>query len=360
MINTNFNTQSANHNKGGSFNISQNRQDGGGQVILGLQAGQRRFGANMAATPADVKTRLLNLRLAVDEANENAKEAHNNRVGLTPIQEARRSEAERQAENVSSTLDKLRYIESRIPRFHKREFVPTSSLSPDGRPTFNANDSAVASGFLTEGKHTMQLSIGNEHFNLSFTVSSTDTVLDVQQRIADEINSLLNNNVYASVVKDSDTGESRLFVNFRKSAVREAEGPRTGMVGTSATSQHKNLTVTCPMGHEAGIVAMWLGLDHGFDEEHGFLKMLNRLRLNDGINMLDIFLWENGDIVAINWDLFEDYKFLERSYFENQSELSFEQTMQAFLENFNAMQKIDKILDEEGLDNEGSLYEIII
>ena len=349
----NVSMQGINTQQSNSLNVLQNRHNR--QGMTALHVGQRR-GTNISSTPIAIKTQLLNLRYAAD-GTTNQKGKTRSLGGLTPIREIAKSEETRRAENLTNLRDKLRYIESRIPQFHQREIVPSGSLDNGTIPSFSANDLAVESGFMSIGKHNMSLTVGNQSFDISFSVSATDTVLDVQQRIADEINALLHDDVYASITHNSETGESSLFVNFRKSAVRDAFG--NDSYGTSRSNQFMNLSITSTeTGQQATELLMEIGRDHGFDQLHGFNNLLNDFLNTFNLRLDDVFLFERGELVGVNWDIFEPHELLGGEWFENQSELSWQETMSAFLENFNAMEKIDKLIAEEGLDEKGLFFEI--
>jgi|GEM_PF-4205081 len=269
---------------------------------------------NKGTTPVTMKTQLLNLRAEDNRPSQ--------RPIFTPLREIAKSEAaKREEEQNSKTLttlrDKLKYIESRIPKFHQREIILNE---------------------LQEGKHNMSLSIGNQNINLSIKISDTDTIQDVQQRIADEINALQHNDVYASIFQDSETNETRLFVNFRKTTVRDAIG--NDSYGTSAVSPFMNLNITsAETGQQTAQLLMEVGRDHGFDSLHGFAMLLTDFQIS-----AEMLIWERGEIVGVNWDIFEEDELLDKERLEEQSELVWRENMDAFLERYGEGRVVDRLL----------------
>jgi hypothetical protein len=102
-----------------------------------------------------------------------------------------------------------------------------------------ANASAVTSGF-DWGAQSMSLNVGNRQFDFNFTVSATDTNRDVQQKMADAINSRNTGSqasgVSARVALDSKTGESRLIIESSQTGVNNAGQPNFTLTGTSGNA----------------------------------------------------------------------------------------------------------------------------
>jgi hypothetical protein len=87
----------------------------------------------------------------------------------------------------------------------------------------NATQLASAAGFEV-GSHHIALNIDGRQFDFNFNVSATDTVREVQQRIANAVNNR-NIGVTASVDRDSAAGTSALVFQSRESGVANEGQP---------------------------------------------------------------------------------------------------------------------------------------
>jgi hypothetical protein len=87
-----------------------------------------------------------------------------------------------------------------------------------------ASANAAGAGGFTAGSHQMTLQSGGRSFNVSFNVSQTDTVRDVQNKMASAINST-NSGVRASVSFNNDTGESTIVLQSERTGVERANQP---------------------------------------------------------------------------------------------------------------------------------------
>jgi|GEM_PF-5460732 len=65
---------------------------------------------------------------------------------------------------------------------------------------------------------------------------------------------------------------------------------------------------------------------------------------------LELLIFYEGEVVGINWDMFEEIEMDEANRQSSQDEISWENIMNTFIENFNAQEKIDKLIENEGLD----------
>ena len=88
---------------------------------------------------------------------------------------------------------------------------------------------ATEAGF-TQGANQMSLNVGGRQFDFSFNVTATDTVRDVQQRIASAVNSR-NIGVSASVVFDQEAGTSALNLHSRDTGVDREGQPNFTVSG---------------------------------------------------------------------------------------------------------------------------------
>ena len=191
MLNANLTTQSTNPHLNNPVNILQSRQKPNP-----LQAGKRHLGRNMSPISSDLKSLFLQLRLASDDM-------------LASIMEAR-------AEGLLSMDPR------QSPHLRMIITAPGGTISPpegsfDQRFDFAASDLAKNSGY-TLGTNTLSMKIGGSHrFEFTFNVSETDTLQEIQQKIADAINAWNGINIFANVTVDEVTGASVLAVEFSAS-----------------------------------------------------------------------------------------------------------------------------------------------
>lgn len=90
------------------------------------------------------------------------------------------------------------------------QIIQTAATQKNKGASLTANKSAIANGF-SSGTQSMKLTVGNKSFNIGFSVASGDTNKDVQEKIAESINSK-NAGVKAYVEHDSKNNKSSLVV----------------------------------------------------------------------------------------------------------------------------------------------------
>ena len=114
------------------------------------------------------------------------------------------------------------------------DVIQTAAAQRNEGSGLAASDLAADSGFDV-GNHHIQLNVGGRQFDINFTVSDTDTVRDVQQRVANAINARTTTGVQASVNFNSDTGESSLVLQSAQTGV-----DRSGMPNFTLNSNAGN------------------------------------------------------------------------------------------------------------------------
>ena len=315
MLYTNFNVQNTNIRLSSHRNVFKSGQNN--QAVSVLQAGGRR-GNNTSSVPPALKAHLLKMCLAADDMQNSIKNMRNAIHGYTVIQEIAQTEAARQAENLNSFIERLRYVESHIPRFTRFDIAFWNYLKRSNfEASVSANDLAAASGYINIGDYKITLNIGIKSIDVYFSVSPEDTIRDIQQIIANEVNAMQNNDFFASISYDSETGKSILSVHVRKSAVTANTGPIY-------------ITSSDP-GFQLSVHRNW-------DEERALFNLLEKFDMGP-LLLTNVFTFcpVHGVLNGVNWDIFEPHELLGGPRFKNQSELAWQEAMRAFLENFNAM-----------------------
>jgi len=225
------------------------------------------MGVNMANTPQSFRTSVLDLRRGAD----------NLRASLNTMRSVADSPF-RNWEVRSSDNNILQINQGTIPRTSaagivgRNNTVEVLQLATAQRNEGNALVSsalAADSGF-TVGENRFSINMGTRQFDFNFTISETDTNRDVQQRIANAVNSR-NIGVTAQVTTDSNAGTSMLVFASRETGVNVAGQP--------------NFTVNDGMG---GAIAILGGnqittqaQDAQFRVNRGFTGALQTARTND-------------------------------------------------------------------------------
>ena len=81
----------------------------------------------------------------------------------------------------------------------------------------NSNASATEAGF-SEGSHHITMNVNGREVDIRFDVSASDSVGDVQRKMANAINNS-NSGIKASVSLDEDTGKSSLIIESKETGV---------------------------------------------------------------------------------------------------------------------------------------------
>ena len=173
-----------------SINIIQHKgNDQSGPI---LQAGQRRFGRNISFVSSVFKAQLLQLRQAAEITNE-------------AINRLRESVFNKSSKRIDDLYEND-IVTNNIPLFRMLIFHESQINS-------KPNDLAIKAGF-TAGNNYLSLRVGIMRFEYSFFISGTETVKEVQQRIADAINAWNGVSVFANVTINEKTGHSELAFEF--------------------------------------------------------------------------------------------------------------------------------------------------
>ena len=97
------------------------------------------------------------------------------------------------------------------------QIIQAAAAQKNTGKSLTANKSAISEGF-SSGSQSMNLTVGNKSFNIGFSVASGDTNKDVQEKIAEAINSK-NAGVKAYVEYDSKNNTSSLVVESTDTGV---------------------------------------------------------------------------------------------------------------------------------------------
>ena len=232
FINNNFNSI------GSNWWNTNNTGFGNNNLMAGLMPSMP--GINSSNTPANFRNSFMNVR----NSAESLRTSLHNMMGVgrnanSPFNVSR---------PVSNTPDAMRitgFDSNRLRNTNMNDFtVEVTQVAQAQRnegTALTANSSAVSAGFST-GNNQMSINIGNQQFDINFNVSSTDTVRDVQQRIAGAINSR-NIGVSARVDFSSSAGTSALVLESRETGVNNSGQPNFTVSGSSvATLGVNNVT----------------------------------------------------------------------------------------------------------------------
>lgn len=213
MINTNFNPNNANWWSGAGNNAAA------GQASA--PAAGSPFGANNANTTPAQRESLLGLRRSAELLNEslNFMRGIGSRNSSSPM-------INRQAE--SSDTDVLTILAGAANNRSQQQnmSVEVIQLAQTQRNEGNAlssNTLASSAGF-TVGNNQMSVTVGERQFDFNISISATDTVQDVQQRIASAVNAR-NIGVTASVNANQGQGTSALVLQSSESGRNNDDGP---------------------------------------------------------------------------------------------------------------------------------------
>ena len=271
----------------------------------GMQTAQPRFGANMRPTTQAFKAQLLQMRIATGNmletigslrsvALEAAKDVHSSRIDPTNTD----------------------YPQIRHSRPFGRRIIAHYSETGlragqcEGRPS-DAADSAVDAGFNL-GNNRLMLNMNGHSFEFTFNVSETDTLGNVQQKIADAINEWNGHTIFATVTTDSKTGSSILAVEYCFSILDE-NGSMSGGVAISSGGRYEALFTDAKHDYERSKENFDRFFNNSSANWRRFLDNGRRLDFNDTTDS-QVAMQLQHDIIKLG-------------------------TMRAFVENFNEMLK---------------------
>lgn len=223
MINTSFNVAGSNWWAPGVGST-------GGAVNAPANPFANVSGNNMA--PAGLRNSLLGLIQTADLLSQSLRymQGIGSRNAGTPFQNQR---------PVSGNTDVLQIVSSGTNRLAQRDMTVDVQQIAQGQrnegTARTATQNAREAGF-TAGSHHLGIQIGERTFDISFTVSATDTVQSVHQRIANLVNNR-NIGVQASVVT-TGTGanaQSQLVLESRETGANQQFTITESRVGNAAT-----------------------------------------------------------------------------------------------------------------------------
>jgi hypothetical protein len=113
------------------------------------------------------------------------------------------------------------------------EIIQTAAAQRNEGAAMEATALAVDEGF-TAGSNQISINVGSQQFDFNFNVSATDTVRDVQQRMANAINARTDVPVQASVNFNAQAGTSTLVLESAQTGVRQAGQPNFTVTGGAA------------------------------------------------------------------------------------------------------------------------------
>jgi len=176
------------------------------QNSLFPQANIFNFGSNMASTPFNFRNSLMGVRSNAERLLSTLNDMRGiGRNAQTPFGNIRPV-----AENTDilqiNTVDTNRLRNSNV-RSLSVDVMQVAQSQQNRGSAFTGNALATSAGFTT-GANQISINVGNSRFDFNFNVTSTDTVRQVQDRIAAAINNR-NIGVTASVsTEGSGTGQT--------------------------------------------------------------------------------------------------------------------------------------------------------
>ena len=181
-----------------NLNIFPNSKNN--KKIRGLHIGQRRFGENMASTSPAFQSQLLKMRHTTDDM----KNIINSLRSFT-LDAAKSIHSSRTASAEACQLQALRL------RPFMRDILTRNEAIGGESQHFAATALATDAGFAL-GTNYLSIGHNEKQFKFTFNVSETDTLQEVQQRVADAINEWSGTVIFATVTQDTETGASVLAV----------------------------------------------------------------------------------------------------------------------------------------------------
>jgi hypothetical protein len=260
MINTNFSPNNVNWFGAG------NNFFGGSQNAMFPGVSNQVFGNNTSGTSSNFRANLLELSRTADMMRASLNHMRGlGRDADSPFGAIRAISSDTDILNISS-VSANRMRNANLSDFTV-DVVQMAQAQRNEGTALNANTLATAAGFEV-GSHHIALHVGDRQFDINFTVSATDTARDVQQRIANAINTR-NVGVEASV--SVNAGSSTLALQSAETGVAAADQP--------------NFTVSSSAGNALAVTGIGTITQQAqnaqFRVNRGFTGALQTSRTND-------------------------------------------------------------------------------